>query len=72
MSDTLRNDEEAAVEFFLGVELFGAPEQCYNRVVSTNKSVQNDRFIGTFSYGNIPYDHSELNLRLCTKEVALA
>jgi alkanesulfonate monooxygenase SsuD/methylene tetrahydromethanopterin reductase-like flavin-dependent oxidoreductase (luciferase family) len=70
MSDKIRDDEEAAIEFFLSLQVFGTPAQCYDKVLQIHKLVENDRFIGTFSYGNMPYEESERNLRLFATEVA--
>jgi alkanesulfonate monooxygenase SsuD/methylene tetrahydromethanopterin reductase-like flavin-dependent oxidoreductase (luciferase family) len=72
MSDNIRSDEEAAIEFFLDLQVFGTPERCYEKVLAIHRLVSNDRFIATFSYGNMPYDESERSLRLFAKEVAPA
>jgi alkanesulfonate monooxygenase SsuD/methylene tetrahydromethanopterin reductase-like flavin-dependent oxidoreductase (luciferase family) len=72
MSDNIRHDTEGAINFFLALQVFGTPEQCYDKVLGIHQLVENDRFLGTFSYGNMPYGDAEKSLRLFANEVAPA
>ena len=58
------------VEFFLGLQVWGTPEQCYQRVVDTMKRTGGEAFVGVFSYGGMPYDAAEAGLKLFAAEVA--
>ncbi len=57
------------IEFFLGLQVWGTPEQCYERIVDTQKRTGGEAFIGVFSYAGMPYDMAEANLRLFASEV---
>ena len=58
------------VDFFLGLQVFGTPEQCYEQIVDTIKRTGGEAFIGVFSYAGMPYDDAEANLRLFARAVA--
>ena len=60
---------DAMVEFFLGLQIWGTPEQCYNRIVEVANRTGGEAFNGVFSYGGMPYDYAEQNLRTFAKEV---
>jgi alkanesulfonate monooxygenase SsuD/methylene tetrahydromethanopterin reductase-like flavin-dependent oxidoreductase (luciferase family) len=57
------------IEFFLGLQVYGTPEQCYERIVDTVKRTGGEAFNGIFSYAGMPYDMAEQNLRLFASEV---
>jgi alkanesulfonate monooxygenase SsuD/methylene tetrahydromethanopterin reductase-like flavin-dependent oxidoreductase (luciferase family) len=60
---------DAMVDFFLGLQVWGTPEQCYERVVDIQNRTGAEAFTGIFSYGGLPYDLAEANLRLFAAEV---
>ena len=55
--------------FFLGLQVWGTPEQCYEKILDTQKRTGAEAFNGVFSYGGMPYDVAEHNLRLFAAEV---
>jgi alkanesulfonate monooxygenase SsuD/methylene tetrahydromethanopterin reductase-like flavin-dependent oxidoreductase (luciferase family) len=58
------------VEFFRSLQVYGTPEQCYERIVDTIKRTGGEAFNGVFSYGGMPYEIAEESLRLFASEVA--
>jgi len=60
---------DAMVDFFLGLQVWGTPEQCYERVVDIQNRTGAEAFTGIFSYGAMPYDLAEANLRLFASDV---
>src|SRR5207244_235588 len=56
-------------EFFLGLQVYGTPEQCYEKVLDIQKRTGAEAFNGVFSYGGMPYDLAESSLRLFASEV---
>ena len=68
MSEPGGSDE--MVEFFLGLQVYGTPEQCYGKIVDTIKLTSGEAFLGVFSYAGMPYDMAEQNVRLFAREVA--
>tara|TARA_B100001146_G_scaffold33613_1_gene26956 strand:+ start:1252 stop:2325 length:1074 start_codon:yes stop_codon:yes gene_type:complete len=56
-------------EFFLDLQVWGTPDQCYDKIMSTRDRVGSDSFLAAFSYGAMPYDEVEKSMRLFAKEV---
>src|SRR5204862_388523 len=53
----------------LGLQIYGTPEQCYEKVLDIQKRTGAEAFNGVFSYGGMPYDLAESSLRLFASEV---
>jgi len=60
---------DAMVDFFLGLQVWGTPEQCYERILDIQKRTGAEAFNGVFSYGGMPYDLAESSIRLFAAEV---
>ncbi len=60
---------DEAVEFFLGLQVWGTPEQCHQKIVDTIERTGGEVFSGVFSYGGMPYEIAEESLRLFASEV---
>ena len=60
---------DAVVEFFLGLQVFGTPEECHDRIVASIERTGGDTFNGVFSYAGMPYEDAEASLRLFASEV---
>jgi alkanesulfonate monooxygenase SsuD/methylene tetrahydromethanopterin reductase-like flavin-dependent oxidoreductase (luciferase family) len=57
------------VEFFLGLQVYGTPEQCCEKICETMKLTDGEGFMGVFSYAGMPYDLAEQNVRLFVRDV---
>jgi len=60
---------DALVDFFLGLQVWGTPEQCYEKILDIQRRTGAEAFNGVFSYGGMPYDIAEASLRLFAGEV---
>ncbi len=60
---------ETVSDFFMNLQVWGTPEQCYAKILDIRDRVGNDTFVGVFSYAGMPYDEAERNLRLFAAEV---
>jgi hypothetical protein len=56
-------------DFFLSLQVWGTPEQCFEKIVDIQKRTGAEAFTGVFSYGGMPYDVAEASLRLFASEV---
>ena len=56
-------------EFFLNLQVYGTPEQCYEKVLDIQKRTGAEAFNGVFSYGGMPYEIAENSVRLFAAEV---
>jgi alkanesulfonate monooxygenase SsuD/methylene tetrahydromethanopterin reductase-like flavin-dependent oxidoreductase (luciferase family) len=57
------------LDFFLNLQVWGTPEQCYARILDIQRRTGAEAFTGVFSYGGMPYDLAEASLRLFAAEV---
>ena len=60
---------EAMIDFFLGLQIWGTPEQCHDRIVDFSARLGAETFSGVFSYAGMPFDMAEKSLRLFAAEV---
>jgi hypothetical protein len=60
---------DALVDFFLGLQVWGTPEMCYEKILDIQRRTGAEAFTGIFSYGGMPYDVVEANLRPFAAEV---
>lgn len=64
-----KGGSEASTEFFLNLQVWGTPDQCFEKVMDIRSRVGCHAFTGVFSYGGMPYDESERSLRLFASDV---
>ena len=60
---------DAMTEFFVNLQVWGTPEQCYEKIVDIQKRTGAEAYTGVFSYAGMPYDIAEANMRLFAAEV---
>jgi alkanesulfonate monooxygenase SsuD/methylene tetrahydromethanopterin reductase-like flavin-dependent oxidoreductase (luciferase family) len=56
-------------DFFMSLQVWGTPEQCYAKILDVRERVGNEHFIGVFSYAGMPWAEAERNMRLFAREV---
>jgi len=56
-------------EFFMSLQVWGTPEQCYAKILEVRERVGNESFVGVFSYAGMPSDEAERSMRLFAREV---
>ncbi len=60
---------DKVIDFFTDLQVYGTPEQCFEKILDVRNRVGNSHFVGVFSYAGMPYDEAERNLRLFAAEV---
>jgi alkanesulfonate monooxygenase SsuD/methylene tetrahydromethanopterin reductase-like flavin-dependent oxidoreductase (luciferase family) len=60
---------DAMLDFFVNLQIWGTPEQCYERILDVQRRTAAEAFNGVFSYAGMPYDIAEANMRLFASEV---
>jgi alkanesulfonate monooxygenase SsuD/methylene tetrahydromethanopterin reductase-like flavin-dependent oxidoreductase (luciferase family) len=60
---------DSMIDFFLGLQIYGTPDQCVDRIVDFAARLGAETFTGVFSYAGMPYDMAENSLRLFASEV---
>ncbi len=61
---------EALTEFFVNLQVWGTPEQCYEKILDIQRRTGAEAYTGVFSYAGMPYDIAEASMRLFAGEVA--
>ena len=56
-------------DFFVDLQVWGTPEQCYEKIMDIRGRTAHDSFLAAFSYGGMPYDEVEQSMRLFATEV---
>lgn len=56
-------------DFFVDLQVWGTPEQCYEKIMDIRGHTAHDSFLASFSYGGLPYGEVEQSMRLFAKEV---
>jgi alkanesulfonate monooxygenase SsuD/methylene tetrahydromethanopterin reductase-like flavin-dependent oxidoreductase (luciferase family) len=60
---------DAMTEFFMKLQVWGTPEQCYEKILDIQRRTGAEAFSAVFSYAGMPYDVAEANMRLFATEV---
>jgi alkanesulfonate monooxygenase SsuD/methylene tetrahydromethanopterin reductase-like flavin-dependent oxidoreductase (luciferase family) len=61
--------KEAMTDFFLGIQVWGTPEQVIDKIVTIQDNTYNDAYMGVFSYAGMPIDEAERSMRLFASDV---
>ena len=60
---------DAMTDFFLGLQVWGTPEQCYEKILTIKSLTGAGAYNGVFSYAGMPYDDAERSMRLFARTV---
>src|SRR5207247_4556834 len=60
---------DVLIDFFLSLQIWGTPEQCFEKILAVRARVGCDTFIPVFSYAGMPHEEAERNMRLFAREV---
>ncbi len=60
---------ERMAEFFVVLQVWGTPEQVYERIVTIQDHTHADHYMGVFSYAGMPHAEADRNMRLFARQV---
>ena len=60
---------DTVVDYFVNLQVFGTPAQCYERILDIHARTGNSHYVGVFSYAGMPYEDAERSMRLFAREV---
>jgi alkanesulfonate monooxygenase SsuD/methylene tetrahydromethanopterin reductase-like flavin-dependent oxidoreductase (luciferase family) len=63
------SSRQAVGEFFLSLQVWGTPQQCYDKILDIRRKFGNDHFVGVFSYANLPAGEAERSMRAFATQV---
>jgi len=58
-----------ATEFYVKIQIVGTPEDCIAQIAELQRLTGTDHVVTEFSYGRIPHDEAEKNMRLFAERV---
>jgi alkanesulfonate monooxygenase SsuD/methylene tetrahydromethanopterin reductase-like flavin-dependent oxidoreductase (luciferase family) len=61
--------EDRFIDFLVDLQVWGTPEQCLERLASIYKQTSMDTFVAVLSYGGMPIEIAEKNMRLFGEKV---
>jgi len=56
--------DQKAIEFFADLQVYGTPEQVYDKVLAIHKQTNNSAYVSVFSYAGMPHEEAARNMRL--------
>src|SRR6266852_4746365 len=60
---------DKVIDYFMNLQVWGTPEQCYEKIRDIHARTGNSHYVGVFSYAGMPYDEAERNMRAFAKDV---
>ncbi len=60
---------EAMEDFFVGLQIYGTPEQVYEKIVHLQDRTYMDAYTGVFSYAGMPIEDAERSMKLFARQV---
>jgi len=60
---------QKATEFYVKIQIVGTPDDCIQQIAELRSLTSTDHMIGDFSYGGMPHEEGELNMRLFAERV---
>ena len=61
--------DDEVMDFFVNLQVWGTPEQCYEKTLAIRERTGSDTFVASFSYGGMPYSEAEQSMCLFAAEV---
>src|SRR5215469_10012810 len=58
-----------ATEFYVKIQIVGTPDDCIQQIAELRALTGTDHVIADFSYGGMPHEEGELNMRLFADRV---
>jgi alkanesulfonate monooxygenase SsuD/methylene tetrahydromethanopterin reductase-like flavin-dependent oxidoreductase (luciferase family) len=60
---------QKATEFYVKIQIVGTPDDCIQQIAELRALTGTNHLIADFSYGNMPHEEGELNMRLFADRV---
>lgn len=64
-----RRGEDEATKFYAGLQVYGTPDQCVDKIAERQEVLGADTFLGAFNYGGMSRDEMLRNVHLFTDKV---
>ena len=64
-----RYGDDSVRDFFLDLQVWGTPDQCYEKIMAIREKTGNDAYVGVFSYAGMPYEVAQASMSLFAEKV---
>jgi alkanesulfonate monooxygenase SsuD/methylene tetrahydromethanopterin reductase-like flavin-dependent oxidoreductase (luciferase family) len=61
--------DQSGIDFFVDLQVYGTPDQCFEKIMDIRSMVGNEKFVMVPSYADMPMAEAERNLRLFAEKV---
>ena len=68
-AENLQKDADAAIEFFMNLQVYGTPDQCIEKITRIGDRLGADQFTGIFSMAGMPHAMAKANMELFAEKV---
>ena len=56
-------------EFFMSLQVYGTPEQCYEKIMAIREKFGHNYYVGVFSFANLPHAEAQRSMTLFAERV---
>ena len=56
--------DQKAIEFFADLQVYGTPEQVFEKIMAIHKQTRNAGYVGVFSFAGMPHEEAARNTRM--------
>src|SRR5919201_5757583 len=60
---------DKAMQFYVGIQIVGTPQDCLDKIAELQRLTGMDHLVTEFSFGGLPHEEAELNMRLFAEKV---
>jgi alkanesulfonate monooxygenase SsuD/methylene tetrahydromethanopterin reductase-like flavin-dependent oxidoreductase (luciferase family) len=60
---------DTVIDYFMNLQVWGTPEQCYEKILDIHARTGNSHYVGVFGYAGMPYEDAERNMRTFARDV---
>ena len=60
---------QKATDFYVGIQIVGTPKDCLDKIAELQRATGMDHLVTEYSFGSMPHEAAELNMRLFADRV---
>src|SRR5207244_1788205 len=60
---------KAATDFYVSIQIVGTPKDCLDKIAELRRCTGMDHLVAEFSFGGLPHEEAEVNMRLFADKV---
>src|SRR5438874_13500266 len=60
---------DKAMDFYVSIQIVGTPKDCLDKIAELRRCTGMDHLVAEFSFGGLPHEEAEVNMRLFADKV---